>query len=94
MEITEVFLISLNKFPFAKNYRVIAVDTRGQGRSTDLTQDAYSYEKFASDLYQVIKSLNLEQVDIIGWSDGGNTALILTMNIRKWLTVLLLLVPI
>ncbi|KUY19987.1 oxidoreductase [Elizabethkingia miricola] len=61
---------------FAKNYRVIAVDTRGQGRSTDLTQDAYSYEKFASDLYQVIKSLNLEQVDIIGWSDGGNTALI------------------
>ncbi|AKH93570.1 oxidoreductase [Elizabethkingia anophelis FMS-007] len=61
---------------FAKHYRVIAVDTRGQGRSTDLTQDAYSYEKFASDLYQVIKSLNLEQVDIIGWSDGGNTALI------------------
>ncbi|MCT3921464.1 alpha/beta fold hydrolase [Elizabethkingia anophelis] len=61
---------------FEKHYRVIAVDTRGQGRSTDLTQDAYSYEKFASDLYQVIKSLNLEQVDIIGWSDGGNTALI------------------
>ena len=76
MEITGVFLIFLNKFLFAKHYRVIVIDTRGQGRSTDLTQDAYSYEKFASDLYQVTKSLNLEQVDIIGWSDGGNTALI------------------
>lgn len=61
---------------FAKHYRVIAIDTRGQGRSTDLTQDTYSYQKFASDLYQVTKSLNLEQVDIVGWSDGGNTALI------------------
>ncbi|ATL45320.1 alpha/beta fold hydrolase [Elizabethkingia sp. HX WHF] len=61
---------------FAKHYRVIAIDTRGQGRSTDLTQDTYSYQKFAADLYQVTKSLNLEQVDIVGWSDGGNTALI------------------
>ena len=61
---------------FAKHYRVIAIDTRGQGRSTDLSQDPYSYQKFASDLYQVTKSLNLEQVDIVGWSDGGNTALI------------------
>ncbi|MEH7889395.1 alpha/beta fold hydrolase [Elizabethkingia meningoseptica] len=61
---------------FSKYYRVIAIDTRGQGRSTDLTQDPYSYQKFASDLYQITKNLNLDQVDIIGWSDGGNTALI------------------
>lgn len=61
---------------FSKYYRVIAIDTRGQGKSTDLTKENYTYEEFAHDLYKVIKHLNLEKMDIIGWSDGGNTGLI------------------
>lgn len=60
---------------FAKHFRVIAIDTRGQGRSTDLSSDAYSYDGFSSDLYKIINSLALQKVNIIGWSDGGNTAL-------------------
>ncbi|MGV0922750.1 alpha/beta fold hydrolase [Empedobacter tilapiae] len=61
---------------FAKHYRVIVLDTRGQGRSTDLTNTPYTYEKFSNDLFQVIQQLNLNKVNLIGWSDGGNTALI------------------
>lgn len=61
---------------FAKNYKVIAIDTRGQGRSTDLTNMPYTYEIFSNDLFQVIQQLNLKKVNLIGWSDGGNTALI------------------
>lgn len=61
---------------FAKHYRVIVVDTRGQGRSTDLTNTPYTYEEFANDLFQVIQKLNLKKVNLVGWSDGGNTALI------------------
>jgi len=61
---------------FAKQYHVIAIDTRGQGRSTDLTNTPYTYETFANDLYQVIQKLNLKKVNLVGWSDGGNTALI------------------
>ena len=61
---------------FAKHYRVIALDTRGQGRSTDLTNTPYTYEEFANDLLQVIQKLNLKKVNLVGWSDGGNTALI------------------
>lgn len=60
---------------FAKHFRVIAMDTRGQGRSTDLSSGAYSYDGFANDLYKVLNALELKKVNIIGWSDGGNTAL-------------------
>lgn len=61
---------------FAKQYRVVAIDTRGQGKSTDLTNTPYNYEQFSNDLLQVIQKLNLKKVNLIGWSDGGNTALI------------------
>lgn len=61
---------------FAKHYRVTVLDTRGQGRSTDLTNTPYTYEEFSNDLLQVIQKLNLKKVNLVGWSDGGNTALI------------------
>lgn len=61
---------------FAKHFRVIAIDTRGQGRSTDLSTNNYTYELFANDLYETIQQLHLTKVNLVGWSDGGNTALI------------------
>jgi pimeloyl-ACP methyl ester carboxylesterase len=64
------------QIPFlAKHFKVIAIDTRGQGRSTDLSTRAYSYDGFAADLYKIISKLGLKKVNIVGWSDGGNTAL-------------------
>jgi pimeloyl-ACP methyl ester carboxylesterase len=61
---------------FSKYYRVIAIDTRGQGRSTDLTKKEYSYQEFADDLLKITQQLKLDKVNILGWSDGGNTGLI------------------
>ncbi|WP_131536849.1 alpha/beta fold hydrolase [Pedobacter nototheniae] len=61
---------------FSKNYRVIAIDTRGQGRSTDLTENEYSYKGFADDLFKITQALKLDKINILGWSDGGNTGLI------------------
>ncbi|WP_379086368.1 alpha/beta fold hydrolase [Pedobacter sp. UC225_65] len=61
---------------FSKYYRVIAIDTRGQGRSTDLTKKEYSYQEFAADLLKITQQLKLDKVNILGWSDGGNTGLI------------------
>ncbi len=76
---------------FAKYYQVIAVDTRGQGRSTDLSTADYSYEKFADDLFKLIQQLKLERVNILGWSDGGNTGLILNTQhptlVNKLITI-------
>jgi pimeloyl-ACP methyl ester carboxylesterase len=64
---------------FSKKYRVIALDSRGQGNSTrDSTK--LTYELFADDVNKFLEYLNLQNVNIVGWSDGGNTGLILAMQ--------------
>jgi pimeloyl-ACP methyl ester carboxylesterase len=57
-------------------YRVILIDSRGHGRSTRDTRP-YSYELMASDVLAVMDTLRIERADIVGWSDGACTALIL-----------------
>ncbi|MBD2715300.1 alpha/beta fold hydrolase [Microvirga sp. STR05] len=64
----------------SQHFRVIAVDTRAQGRSQDATTTPLSYERFAADMRQLLDTLHLRQVNVLGWSDGGNTAL--TMALR------------
>ena len=61
----------------AKKYQVIAVDTRAQGKSTDETTAPLSYEKFAQDMKLLLDALHVKQTNIVGWSDGGNTGLIM-----------------
>ncbi|MFT3980034.1 MAG: alpha/beta hydrolase [Ferruginibacter sp.] len=64
----------------AKHFKVIAVDTRAQGKSTDSSTADFSYELFADDMKTLIDQLQLAKVNIIGWSDGANTALLLAMQ--------------
>ncbi|AMR27471.1 hypothetical protein A0257_10445 [Hymenobacter psoromatis] len=59
----------------SQHFHVIAVDTRAQGKSQDATTGPLSYRLFAEDMRQLLDSLHLRQVAILGWSDGGNTAL-------------------
>ena len=61
---------------FSKHFRVIAIDTRAQGKSLDFAKNNYGYNKFSEDLLQIIKYLKLGKVNIVGWSDGGITGLI------------------
>ncbi|NVO86145.1 alpha/beta fold hydrolase [Hymenobacter terrestris] len=63
----------------AQHYDVLALDTRAQGRSEDATTDTFTYELFAQDVAQLLDSLHLGPVDVLGWSDGGNTALALAL---------------
>ena len=66
-----------NQIPFlSKHFRVIAVDSRGQGKSFDYSKSNYGYEKFSDDLFQMVKELKLQKVNIVGWRDGGITGLI------------------
>jgi pimeloyl-ACP methyl ester carboxylesterase len=51
-------------------YRVIAADSRGQGRSTRSTEPL-SYGLMASDTLALMDRLKLRKVDLVGWSDGG-----------------------
>lgn len=64
---------------FSKFYRVIAVDTRGHGKSP--RGDApFSIRQFAEDLYDFMTEKGIESANILGFSDGGNIALIFAAN--------------
>jgi pimeloyl-ACP methyl ester carboxylesterase len=58
----------------APTHFVIAVDSRGQGRSTD-SDAPLSYALMADDMLKLLDHLHIERVDIVGWSDGGIIAL-------------------
>ena len=59
---------------FSKYFQVIAMDSRGHGKTTD-TDTIITYELMARDVAALIDSLNLESVNIVGWSDGANVGL-------------------
>ncbi len=59
--------------------RVIVPDLRGHGRSAalPLPRDASWFSVHVADLLQLVDALRLEQVDIVGYSDGAEIALLL-----------------
>ena len=59
-----------------KHFRVIAPDDPGQGRSEML--DTMTYDLLAEYVSKLIDILKLDSAYIIGWSDGGIAALILS----------------
>lgn len=58
----------------SKHFKVITIDSRAQGRSSDSDQEI-SYALMASDMSEFIDKLNLGKVNVVGWSDGGNIGL-------------------
>ncbi len=63
---------------FSEQYKVIAIDTRGHGKSSPV--DELHYEDMANDVYEFICKLNLEKPIVYGFSDGGIVALILAIK--------------
>ena len=63
----------------SQQFHIIAVDTRGQGRSTE-DGKTYTNDLFAEDMNALLDYLHLEKVNVLGWSDGGCTGLIMAMK--------------
>lgn len=61
------------------HHRVIAMDSRGQGKS-DLGTVPLTYEQMAEDSNALLAHLQLDHVKVIGWSDGGIIGLLLTLR--------------
>lgn len=59
---------------FSDRYRVIALDTRGHGKSPRGTQP-FTIEQFSCDLYEFMISLEIANAVILGFSDGANIAM-------------------
>ncbi|MET3025369.1 alpha/beta hydrolase [Flavobacterium sp. UW10123] len=55
---------------FKSKYRVIAVDSRGQGKS-ELKTDSLTYVQITKDMEGLVNHLKLDSISVIGWSDGG-----------------------
>lgn len=75
---------SIGSFKFqipelSKSFKVIAMDSRGQGRSTE-DGKKLTYELMAEDVNAFLDVLGLSNVNLLGWSDGGNIGLILAMK--------------
>lgn len=72
----------------AKRFKVIAVDTRGQGKSTDESVSPLTYDGFADDMKQLLDSLHIAKANVLGWSDGGNTGLIMAFKYPSYVNKL------
>src|ERR671933_717519 len=66
-------------------YRVVLIDSRGQGRSTRDPRP-YSYELMTSDVLAVMDAVHLERAALVGWSDGACTALVLARQAPERVT--------
>jgi pimeloyl-ACP methyl ester carboxylesterase len=60
--------------PLLPYYTVITPDSRAQGKSS-AGERPLSYELFAEDLFTLINKLQIGNFLLLGFSDGGNTAL-------------------
>ncbi len=75
------FLESMHYFieGLAATHTVIAVDSRGQGRSTDAA-GPLSYAAMGDDMIKLLDTLKIERADVVGWSDGGIIGLDMAMK--------------
>jgi pimeloyl-ACP methyl ester carboxylesterase len=64
---------------FSKHFRVIAVDSRGHGKSTN-PDGILKYKLMADDFAAFIKKLTLDKPLLCGWSDGGQIGLEIGMH--------------
>lgn len=65
--------------PFADHFRVIAVDTRGHGESPRGT-GPFTLSQFAEDLKSFFDQHGISKCHLLGFSDGGNVALLFALK--------------
>ena len=64
---------------FAKYYHVIALDTRGHGK-TPRGDSPFTIRQFADDLLGFMNEHHIERSHLLGFSDGGNIAMVFAIR--------------
>ena len=75
---------------FVAERPVIVFDQQGHGRTAD-TSRAMSYEQFGDDAAALLGALEVERVDVMGYSQGGGVALQLALRHPQLVTKLVTL---
>ncbi len=71
---------------YQNRYRVLALDTRGHGKSPRGTAP-FTIEQFSCDLYDFMRSHGISKALILGFSDGANIAMTFAMkHVRRYLS--------
>lgn len=65
--------------PFGRHFRVLALDTRGHGRTPRGTAP-FTIRQFADDLLLFLDRMGIEKAHILGFSDGGNIAMVFALQ--------------
>jgi pimeloyl-ACP methyl ester carboxylesterase len=61
-----------------RHFRLVAPERRGHGRTAD-ARGPISYELMAHDTLAVLDALEIDEADLVGYSDGANIALLLAL---------------
>jgi len=64
---------------FAQHFHVYALDTRGHGK-TPRGEAPFTIRQFADDLRDFMDAHGIEKAHILGFSDGGNIAMVFAMK--------------
>jgi pimeloyl-ACP methyl ester carboxylesterase len=64
---------------FARQRAVIVFDQQGHGRTPDTSREM-SYEQFADDAAALLRALEVQRADVMGYSQGGGVALQLSIR--------------
>ena len=64
---------------FAQHYHVYALDTRGHGQTPRGTRP-FTIRQFADDLLAFMDARHIERAHLLGFSDGGNIAIIFAIR--------------
>src|SRR5215472_8297419 len=70
----------------ARHYKVIVLDSRGQGRTTWNSEPPLSFHLMASDVLGLMDALHIPKAALVGWSDGGIIGLDIAIHHPERLT--------
>jgi pimeloyl-ACP methyl ester carboxylesterase len=56
---------------FLPQFRVIAMEQMGHGRTADLTERPFHYHDMAEDTVELMRQLHIDSAAVVGYSDGG-----------------------
>ena len=65
--------------PFSARYHVYALDTRGHGK-TPRGERPFTIRQFAEDLLGFLDERRIDRAHLLGFSDGGNIAMVFAMR--------------
>lgn len=74
---------------FQRSYRVIALDTRGHGKSPR-GEAPFTIAQFSCDLFDFMQAHRIAKAVILGFSDGANIAMAFAMKHPEMVTALIL----